>query len=157
MKTIYTIFLLLPLFFNFCANAQMNLEIINKEKHQILSLEHDWLSAELRLDTAFIASLLDPGFIGISEYGVHTRQEELEDMYNAMTQRRKNNIRIDTFEMYNGVVNLYANTAVVTFIMITNRNENGVATQRRTRFYDVWVKKDDRWFAVSSQGVTVKE
>ena len=120
-----------------------------------MSLEHQWLSAELKLDTLLISTLLDSAFIGISEYGVHSRQEELADMFNTMEQRKKNNIYIDTFDIQDGMVNIYQNTAVVTFVLHTFRNENGLPVQRRTRFYDVWIKKEGRWVAVSSQGSIV--
>ena len=160
MKSFYNSFLVAVFFFSYqqISIAQNGEEQQHKnEKHHLLSIEYDWLAAEIRLDTLFIANLLDSSFMGISEYGVHTKEEELADMYNSMQQRKRKNIRIDTFEIYDGMVNIYANTAVVTFIMNTFRNENGIPIQRRTRFYDVWVKKEGRWLAVSSQGSSVKE
>lgn len=158
MKTFYKICLLL-----FCivscriSAAQQNTEDSNTAIDHLIFLEHQWLAAELKLDTALIAALLDSSFMGISEFGVHSREEELKDMLNTMQQRRDNNVRIDTFEIKECKVNLYSNTAVVTFVLHTFRNENGIPTQRKTRFYDVWVKKDGRWLAVSSQGSIVQE
>lgn len=158
MKTLYTILLLVAFLVQKTSSpAQGNGEYHSNQKLHLLSLEHQWLAAEIRLDTIFIANILDSNFMGISEYGVHSREEELADMFNTMEQRRQNNIHIDTFEILDGRVNLYSNTAVVTFVLHTFRNENGILTQRKTRFYDVWIKKEEKWLAVSSQGSTIKE
>lgn len=158
MKTIYTVLLLAAFLLQKMALfAQDNIAYHNNQKLHLLSLEEQWLAAELRLDTLFIASILDSDFIGISEYGVHNKEEELIDMYNTIEQRRQNNIHIDTFKIVDGRVNFYPNTAVVTFVLHTFRNENGILTQRKTRFYDVWIKKEEKWLAVSSQGSNVHE
>ncbi|MFT3679075.1 MAG: nuclear transport factor 2 family protein [Ferruginibacter sp.] len=129
----------------------------NKEKNHILSLEQQWLEAEMKSDTMFIGNLLDSAYMGISEYGIYTRQEEIANLLASMEDRKKNNIRIDTFEIQDCIVNLYNNTAVVTFIMLSLRNENGIMVERKSRYYDVWMKKHGKWRAVSSQGSVVKE
>ncbi len=137
--------------------AQTSGQDYTNEKISLLLLEQQWLAAELKMDTVFIASILDSSFMGISEYGIHSRQQEITDIFNTMQQRQKNNISIDTFEIEQGNVNLYTDAAVVTFVLRTYRNENGAPVQRRTRFYDVWIRKENRWMVVSSQGSIVKE
>ena len=159
MKTFYTISVISSLLFSQqLLTAQSPGEQQHKnEKHNILSLEHQWLAAEIKLDTLFISNILDSAYMGISEYGIHNRHEEMADMISSMEQRRKNNIYIDTFEIEDEIVNLYSNAAVVTFVLNSYRKENGIPIQRRTRFYDVWIKKEGRWLAVSSQGSIIRE
>ncbi|HUS03421.1 MAG TPA: nuclear transport factor 2 family protein [Chitinophagaceae bacterium] len=129
----------------------------NDDKQKLLRLEYDWLKAEFALDTAFLSSIMDPTFIGISAEGVHNKKEDLLDMYNTIAQRNKDSVFIDSFKLENAIVNLYGAAAVVTFIVHTYRKNKGIPEQRRTRFYDVWIKKNSKWKAVSSQGTKVLE
>lgn len=158
MRILYTVCIIVSFFApSVFLSAQTAEDNHKKEKLHILNLEQQWLAAEMRFDTFFISSILDSGYMGISEYGVFNRQEEIGNIYFAMQERQKNNIQIDTFEIMDEKVNLHADAAVVTFVLQTFRNENGIPIQRRTRYYDVWVKKHGRWLAVSSQGSVSKE
>jgi hypothetical protein len=76
-------------------------------------------------------------------------------MYNTIAQRNKDSIFIDSFKLENTTVNIYSTTAVVTFIVHTYRKNKGAVEERRTRFYDVWIKRKNTWKAVSSQGTKV--
>lgn len=139
------------------ANPRLTKEYADNDKKQLLALEHSWLKAEFSLDTAYLATLMDDGFIGITSSGTSTKQQELLDYYNIISQRMKDSIFIDSFRLENAIVNLYGTTAVVTFIVHTFRKEKGVAAERKTRFYDVWIKRNGKWKAVSSQGTKVTE
>ena len=57
----------------------------------------------------------------------------------------------------NKVVNLYGNTAIVTFVMHTCRKGNGISVQHRGRFYNVWINRKGKWLTVASQGIKVAE
>ena len=127
----------------------------NDNKQKLLKLEYDWLKAEFALDTAYLSSIMDPTFIGISADGIHNKKEDLLDMYTTIAQRNKDGVFIDSFKLENTIVNLYGNTAVVTFIVHTYRKNKGMPEQRRTRFYDVWIRRNNKWKAVSSQGTKV--
>ncbi len=126
------------------------------DKQQLLSLEHKWLEAEFSLDTAYLSSIIDSSFIDIADGHVHNKQETILDMYTNISQRIKDSIIIDSFNLENSQVNLYGNTAVVTFIVHTHGKNKTTITERRTRFYDVWVKRADMWKAVASQGSRVE-
>jgi hypothetical protein len=126
------------------------------EKSELLNLEYEWLEKEFELDTAFISSIMDSTFIGISDNGVKNKQEDLISMYNNIDQRIKNGIVIDSFRLEDEVVNIYSNSAVVTFVVHTYRHNNDTLIDRRTRFYDVWVKRGDKWKAVASQGTPMQ-
>lgn len=128
-----------------------------EDKSQLLNLEREWLEKEFALDTAFIASIMDSTFIGISEDGLKNRREELISIYNNIDQRLKSGVVIDSFRLEDEVVNIYSNSAVVTFIVHTYRHSSDSLIERKTRFYDVWTKRGDKWKAVASQGTTVQE
>ena len=69
-----------------------------------------------------------------------------------MSQRKRNMHVVDSLYFEDWHVAIYGQTAVVTFISVTNGKIKGVAfNERRTRMYDVWIKKQGSWKAVSSQ------
>ncbi len=137
-----------------CVNEHSN---YNDDKGQLLLLEQKWLEKEFALDTAFLSSIMDSTFIGISESGIKNKQEDLLSMYNNINQRIKDGIVIDSFMLENTVVNLYSTSAVVTFVVHTYGKNKETLTERKTRFYDVWIKRGDKWKAVASQGTKVPE
>lgn len=126
-------------------------------KEELLLLERKWLEAEFVLDTAYISTLLDSTFIGISANSISGRQEELKGMYDNISAMRKDSVFLDSLKLEDAVVNVYDNSAVVTFIVHTYKKEKGRPTEKRTRFYDVWINRNGKWKAVSSQGTQLKE
>jgi hypothetical protein len=137
--------------------AQNKKPTLTSDKEQLLALEYNWLKAEFSLDTAYLSTLMDDSFMGITASGTSNKQEELIDYYQTISQRLKDSIFIDSFRLENTIVNLYGNTAVITLIVHTFRKDKGVPVERRTRFYDVWIKRNGKWKAVASQGTKVTE
>ena len=149
MKRILVI-LLVPLFLPFDSLSQDT--HFNKDSTTLRSLEHRWLTAEFRLDTATISQLMDHAFISIGDKAILTKQEELDGILKNISQRLKNNHLVDSLHFDDFVVKIYGNTAIVTFISVTKGTVKGVAfSNRKTRIYDVWIKKEGQWKAVSSQ------
>src|SRR5688572_23317078 len=124
-------------------------------KAELLSLERQWLEAEFALDTAYLSTLLDSTFIAVSAGRISNKQEELNGIYDNISAMRKDSIFLDSLKLENATVNLYGKTAVVTFIVHTYKKEKGKSTEKRTRFYDVWINRNGKWKAVSSQGTVV--
>ena len=152
------LFLIIILFTNAQeTNPRLTKEYAERDKKQLLALEYAWLKAEFRMDTAYLATLMDESFMGITASGVSNKREELLDYYNTISQRSKDGIFVDSFRFENVIVNLYGTTAVITLIVHTFRKEKGIAVERKTRFYDVWIKRSGKWKAVSSQGTRVVE
>jgi hypothetical protein len=129
----------------------------SKASEELLSLERKWLEAEFELDTAYIATLLDSTFIGISANRISNKQEELKGMYDNISAMKQDSIFLDSLNLEDAVVHHYDNAAVVTFIVHTYKREKGRSTEKRTRFYDVWINSNGEWLAVSSQGTTLTE
>lgn len=126
-------------------------------KEHLLSLEKNWLKAEFALDTSYLSSIIDSTFTDISEEGIHDKNESLQSMYNNISQRLKDSIVVDSFNLENTIVKIYDNAAVVIFTVHTHGKNKQAVTDRKTRFYDVWIKRNNEWKAVSSQGSNVEE
>lgn len=126
-----------------------------KVREELLSLERKWLEAEFALDTAYLSTLLDSTFIGISANRISGKQQELNGMYDNISAMRLDSIFLDSLTLEDAVVNIYDNSAVVTFVVHTFKKEKGKPTEKRTRFYDVWINRNGQWKAVSSQGTPV--
>jgi hypothetical protein len=144
----------------YCGTAKESLSqnaISNKDKEIIKKLEYDWLMAEFRLDTATIASMMDETFVSVGLTGLVNKQEELKGIYENMSQRLKDNHIVDSLYLEDVQIQFYDNTAVVTFFSVTKGRINGVPfVNRRTRMYDVWIKRNGQWKAVSSQVTPVR-
>jgi hypothetical protein len=141
------------IFFSLQALSQR--QMLEKGKAELIKLEYNWLKAEFALDTSYISNLMDELFMGISVDAIHNKQEALVDMYTSIAQRNKDSIFIDSFKLEDIYINIYENTAVVRFVVHTYRKEKGIANERKTMFYDVWIKKNKKWKAVSSQGTRI--
>jgi hypothetical protein len=124
----------------------------------LFGLEYNAIDAEFRLDTASIAAIMDEGFISINEKEVTTKHEELLGMYNTISKRLKDNHVIDSFYLDQFRVDQFGNTAVVTFFIVTKgRIQNVSFENRRTRFYDVWIRRNGKWKIVSMQATRISK
>ena len=157
------ILLTLLIFFSFsCNEADPNKGIVNKDsndkvKDELLSFERKWLDAEFALDTAYISTLMDPSFIDISSGHIHNKQQALKEMYDNINARRKDSIFLDSLKFEDVVVNLYENTAVISLVTHSYKKDKGRPIEKRMQFYDVWINRNGKWKAVSSQGTTITD
>jgi hypothetical protein len=126
-------------------------------KEELLSLERKWLDAEFALDTAYISTLMDPDFIDISTDHIQNKQQALKGMYDNMSAMRKDSIFLDSLKFEEPIVRFFENTAVVALITHSYKKDKGRPIEKRMRFYDVWVKRNWNWKAVSSQGTVITE
>jgi len=122
---------------------------------ELLTLEKKFLEKEFALDTASLASLMDSTFIDITDDGVKDKQEDLIDIYYNIDQRLKQGTVPDSFKLENEVVNVYSNSAVVTVTVHSFRHSGDTSIERRTRFYDVWIRRDTEWKLAASQGTVI--
>ena len=127
----------------------------SKESGKLLELEREAITREFQNDTAFLSSIMDSTFIELSKNGIKNKHEVLKSIYQNNKDNQQNNILLDSFLLDDPVIHLYDNAAVVTFVMHTFRRKVDSLFERRTRFYDVWVKRDDKWKAVTWQASPV--
>jgi hypothetical protein len=130
------------------------------ESTRLLDLEKKAINKEFQNDTTFLSSLMDSTFIELSNGGIKRKHDVLKTIYQDNIDRGQKSITLDSFRLEDPVVHLYDKTAVVTsvvtFIIHTFRKAKDSAFERRTRFYDVWVKRDDEWKAVTWQASSVQ-
>ena len=152
MLKIYSIFILLCICILSCNNSSSNIQV---ETQKLLDLEREAIKREFQNDTAFLSSVMDTTFIELSKDGIKNKHEVLKTIFKNNIENKENQVLLDSFLLENPVVHLYENSAVVTFIMHTFNRSNDSAFERRTRFYDVWVKRGDQWKAVTWQASSV--
>ena len=126
------------------------------EVKKLLELEHEAITREFQNDTAFLSSLMDTTFIELNNEKIKNKHEVLRTIYEHNVENEKKQISLDSFRLEQPVVHVYDRAAVVTFIMHTFRKKADSLFQRRTRFYDVWIKRENQWKAVTWQGSPVK-
>ena len=155
---------LLPVFcfliFLSCNEKQpaKTVEIVKEHPEEvILRLEKKWLNAEFKLDTASIAPLLHARFISINGSRISGKQEELKGVYENISAMQKAGVALDSFRLEEAQIRLYDSTGIATFIVHTFKKDKGKPVEKRTRFYDVWIKRSGQWKAVSSQGTVLTE
>jgi len=129
----------------------------NNLKEELLSLERKWLDAEFALDTAYISTLMDSSFIDISTDHISNKQQALKGMYNNISAMRRDGIFLDSLNFEDVTANLYENFAVIALVTHSYKKNKGKPTEKRMRFYDVWINRNGKWKAVSSQGTTLSE
>lgn len=124
----------------------------NDDKQLLKKLEYDWLMAEFAVDTAIISKMMDDSFIAIGPSGTSNKREELAGIYDTMLGRKKANHIVDSLHFEDVFIRIFKDVAIVTLVSVTKgRKDNVQFSNRRTRIYDVWVKRDLQWKAVSSQ------
>jgi hypothetical protein len=121
------------------------------EVNILLNLEKEAIEREFQSDTAFLSSIMDSTFIELSQDKIKNKHEVLKTMVQDNISRLENKISLDSFRLEYPIVNLYDDASVVTFILHTFRKKEDSLFERRTRFYDVWVKREGEWKAVTWQ------
>lgn len=156
-KNVASLVLLLILAIISCNDRSNNSNNSDSTKEYLLSLERNWLKAEFALDTSYISALMSDSCLDISEEGVHSKPQSMLGMHTTISERIKDSIFVDSFRLENEIVNQYDNTAVVTFIVHSFKKNKGIPNEKRTRFFDVWVKSKDRWQLVATQATPIAE
>lgn len=151
----------LPLFIVFfcllASQCRSQGKVADKDIETLKSMEYEWLQAEFRLDTAAISKMMDEKFISVGLTGVSTKQEELNGIYQSMSERVMNNHVVDSLYFDDVHIQIFENIAVVTFTSVTKGKIEKVPFEnRRTRMYDVWLKRNGQWKAISSQVTPLK-
>ena len=147
---------LLLLFLYGCATPKhINLSV-NKNSALLYQLEYDAIVAEFAMDTAAISSIMDADFINIRPNKISSKQEELAGMYENFRRRKERGHTIDSFYLDKFRTEFFDHTAIVTFHIVTKGVEdNKPYANKRTAFYDVWVKRNGVWKLVSMQATRV--
>ena len=138
-------------------SCNVNPSDYSSEAKKLLDLEKEAIEREFQNDTTFLSSLMDSTFIELSKGKIKNKHEVLKTIFQNNLVNIRENILLDSFRLEEPVVHLYEKAAVVTFIMHTFRKKENIPFERRTRFYDVWVKRNNQWKAVTWQASSVDE
>jgi len=122
----------------------------------LFALERKAISREFENDTAYLSSIMDSTFIEISQEKIKNKHQVLRTIYADNIARVQKGIIRDSFLLKDSIIHVYGNTAVITFIMQTFNKKGDSSFTRRTRFYDVWVKRNHEWKAISWQGTPIE-
>lgn len=118
----------------------------------LLDLENEAITKEFKNDTSFLSSIMDSTFIELSKNGLKNKHEVLRTIWQDNLKNQSQKLVRDSFKLIDPIVHDYGNAAVVTFIIKTFNHRGDSLFTRNTRFYDVWVKRDKEWKAVTWQG-----
>ena len=127
----------------------------NDESSYLLALEKQAIQREFENDTMFLASIMDSTFIELNGEEIKNKHDVLRTIFASNLENQRQGITLDSFRLEDPIVHIYDKSAVVTFIMHTFRKQQDSVFDRRTRFYDVWVRRGDQWKAVTWQASPV--
>jgi ketosteroid isomerase-like protein len=121
-----------------------------KVEQEIMQIERDWCSATIKKDITMLGRILADDYTGVGSRGTAvTKVQELADLKSG-----DSNVTscVDT----NIKVRMYGDVAVVTGTGNRAGTYKGVAFKdRQILWTDVFVRKDERWQCVASQGTVV--
>ena len=123
-----------------------------EESQQLFALEREAITREFQNDTAYLSSLMDSTFIELSKGKIKNKHDVLRTIYQDNIANQQNQIIRDSFLLKDSIIHLYGNTAVITFVMQTFNRKSDSSYTKRTRFYDIWVKRNNDWKAIAWQG-----
>lgn len=115
-------------------------------------LEQDWNDAVARQDATWFEKNYASDFTSISGSSatLMNKKEDIADTVNAK-------IKFELAETTGMDIRIDGDKAIVTGVFRTKgTDEKGAAFDRKVRYTDVWIKRDGRWQAWSSQGTPMK-
>lgn len=115
-------------------------------------LEQDWNTAFWKKDGEWFKNNFAPDFVSISsETGKITDKDE--EIANMMADKAT----YELVETTNMDINIDGKVGRITGIFhLKGKNEKGVPFDTKIRYTDIWVMRDGRWMAWSSQGTIMK-
>lgn len=121
------------------------------EHDTIWYLEQDWNDAIRNRNRDWFEKNFTADFTNVGTSGDLTdRAASINDVVNGKGT-------MDLAETSNMEIRMDGDTAIVTGIFRTvGKDEKGAAFDRKERYTDVWIKRDGRWMAWSSQGTAMK-
>jgi ketosteroid isomerase-like protein len=117
----------------------------NAIEQTLVQMEHDWSQADTQKDAAALDRILAEDWIGIDFEGtVLTKSQALQGI-------RSDSTVLESTELGDIKVRIYGNTAIVTGTDTEKSEYHGKDSSGKYLWTDVFVLRDGRWQAVSSQ------
>ena len=118
----------------------------------LTQIENDWTAASDKGDAKRLAEIIAPDWINVRAYngGIETRDENIK----RSVEDSKSITAPTTFEITN--VRVMADVAVVTGSFTVHTSLSGKMVSQKTRFQDVFNKRNGVWVAVNSANTDCK-
>lgn len=114
------------------------------DKDALIEVERAWGNALLKKDVAGFSRCLADEWVLITSDGSRVTKAV------ALADLKSGALKIDSFRLDDVTVRLYGNTAVVRGLITEKSKLRDKDTSGKSRFTDVFVKRDGRWQAVAS-------
>ena len=125
----------------------------DRERTELMQLERDIGRANVDRDAAFFDRVEADEFVFIdSNGGVTTKKEDVDGVKAAPNP----DVKLLAYEVDDMRVLLYCETAVVTGRVTTRQTVKGDERTARSRFTDVFVRRDGRWQIVAGHSSRIK-
>ena len=125
----------------------------DREKAELMQLERDIGRANVERDAAFFERVEADEFVFIdSNGGVTTRKEDVDGVKASPNP----DVKLLAYDVDDMRVLLYGDTAVVTGRVTTRQTVKGEERTGRSRFTDVFVRRDGRWQIVAGHSSRIK-
>lgn len=111
----------------------------------LMQMERDWTEAGLKKDAGTLDKILAADWVGQGPTGVATKAEALADL-------KSGDNKLESITLGDMKVRVFGNTAVVTGSDDEKSSYKGKDTSGHYTWTDVFVKRQGRWQAASSQG-----
>lgn len=115
-------------------------------------LEQDWNDAVAKQDAKWFEANFASDFtsIGGPEGKLNNKKEDIAETVNSK-------VKMELAETTGMEIRVDGDKAIVTGVFRTKgTDEKGMAFDRKVRYTDVWIKRDGKWVAWSSQGTPMK-
>jgi ketosteroid isomerase-like protein len=117
---------------------------VSSVKDTLIQIEHDWGNAMVKADVdAFSRCVAEDWVLTTSDGSFVTKSIAQADL-------REGALRIESFRLEDVTVRVYGDAAVVLGLITEKSKLRGKDTSGKSRFTDVFVKRDGRWQAVAS-------
>jgi ketosteroid isomerase-like protein len=120
------------------------------DKDALIEVEHAWGNALLKKDVAGFSRCLAVEWVLITSDGNRVTKAV------ALADLKSGALKIESFRLEDVTVRLYGDTAVVRGLITEKSKLRDKDTSGKSRFTDVFVKRDGRWQAVASHESNIR-
>jgi hypothetical protein len=130
--------------------ANLNAEQPSDAKQQLLSVEKDWVTAEVKHDEAALRRILDDKFL--TSFGPN-RPSDKETFIKNLLSGEVDPTESQTLTDQRVIIDL--DTAVVVGTDTLRRTKNGAVHELVARYTVIYIHRDGRWVALAEHMVEV--
>jgi hypothetical protein len=153
MKYIFIVLIVIPAFVQALHAQTGKRNSTSKAEAELLRIEREIGQANIRRDKAFFERIEAEEFLFTdSSGGLTTKTEDV-----ASLDKPAGETKLVAYEVDNARVMLYRKAAVVTGRLTSTYRNKERETIVRSRFTDVFVKRDSRWQIVAGHSSRIRE